>query len=200
MVKKEKKISINALEKIAKEEFPVSTTQQWFGVEVLITRTLPLTEMLQFAGEIVDACFLEDGTFMPEAMDFAIKSGVLTHYANFTLPQNIEKRYDLIYRTGAADMVCQHIDAAQLQEIINAANRKIKHLCDASAMYAQEKLKELTDAFCAIQAQLTSVLGGVSEEDMQAVISAVEQDGISESKIVSAYLDRMKADAESTAE
>ena len=38
MAKDEKRISINALEKIAKEQFPTEVKERWFDIEVTIKR------------------------------------------------------------------------------------------------------------------------------------------------------------------
>jgi len=43
MAKNEKRISINALDKIAKEQFEKVTAQEWNGVEIRINRSLDFT-------------------------------------------------------------------------------------------------------------------------------------------------------------
>lgn len=195
MAKKEKRISINALEKIAKEQFPESVTEQWFDIEVTIKRSLPLKEMLQFVQEVVDACFTTDGTFVPEIMDFATKSGILTHYANFTLPDNLEKQYWLIYSTGAVDMVCQHINMVQLQEMIGGINRKIDHMCDTDIVATKAKLNDLYEAFIKMGAEMSDLFSGVNAEELQKMVDALGSTELSEEKVVSAYIEHMKKGA-----
>lgn len=192
MAKKEKRISINALEKIAKEQFPESVTEQWFDIEVTIKRSLPLKEMLQFVQEVVDACFTTDGTFVPEIMDFATKSGILTHYANFTLPDNLEKQYWLIYSTGAVDMVCQHINMVQLQEMIGGINRKIDHMCDTDIVATKAKLNDLYEAFVKMGTEVSDLFSGVNAEELQKMVGALGGTELNEEKIVSAYIEHMK--------
>lgn len=195
MAKKEKRISINALEKIAKEQFPESVTEQWFDIEVTIKRSLPLKEMLQFVQEVVDACFTTDGTFVPEIMDFATKSGILTHYANFTLPDNLEKQYWLIYSTGAVDMVCQHINMVQLQEMIGGINRKIDHMCDTDIVATKAKLNDLYEAFIKMGTEMSDLFSGVNAEELQKMVDALGSTELSEEKVVSAYIEHMKKGA-----
>lgn len=195
MAKKEKRISINALEKIAKEQFPESVTEQWFDIEVTIKRSLPLKEMLQFVQEVVDACFTTDGTFVPEIMDFATKSGILTHYANFTLPDNLEKQYWLIYSTGAVDMVCQHINMVQLQEMIGGINRKIDHMCDTDIVATKAKLNDLYEAFVKMGTEVSDLFSGVNAEELQKMVGALGGTEMNEEKIVSAYIEHMKKGA-----
>lgn len=195
MAKKEKRISINALEKIAKEQFPESVTEQWFDIEVTIKRSLPLKEMLEFVQEVVDACFTTDGTFVPEIMDFATKSGILTHYANFTLPDNLEKQYWLIYSTGAVDMVCQHINMVQLQEMIGGINRKIDHMCDTDTVATKAKLNDLYEAFVKMGTEVSELFSGVNADELQKMVGNLGSAELSEEKIVSAYIEHMKKGA-----
>lgn len=195
MAKKEKRVSVNALEKIAKEQFPESVTEQWFDIEVTIKRSLPLKEMLEFVQEVVDACFTTDGTFVPEIMDFATKSGILTHYANFTLPDNLEKQYWLIYSTGAVDMVCQHINMVQLQEMIGGINRKIDHMCDTDIVATKAKLNDLYEAFVKMGTEVSDLFSGVNAEELQKMVGTLGGTELNEEKIVSAYIEHMKKGA-----
>lgn len=195
MAKKEKRVSVNALEKIAKEQFPESVTEQWFDIEVTIKRSLPLKEMLQFVQEVVDACFTTDGTFVPEIMDFATKSGILTHYANFTLPDNLEKQYWLIYSTGAVDMVCQHINMVQLQEMIGGINRKIDHMCDTDIVATKAKLNDLYEAFVKMGTEVSDLFSGVNAEELQKMVGTLGGTELNEEKIVSTYIEHMKKGA-----
>lgn len=194
MAKKEKRISINALKKIAKEQFHESVTEQWFDIDVTIKRTLPLKEMLEFVQEVVDVCFTTDGTFVPEIMDFATKSGILTHYANFTLPDNLEKQYWMIYSTDAVDMVCQHINVSQLHEMIDSINRKIDHMCDTDIVATRAKLNDLCEAFAKMGTEVSDLFSGVNADELQKMIGALGNTELSEEKIVSAYIEHMKKD------
>ena len=99
--------------------------------------------MMEFCKEIAENCFTNDGSFIPEIMDFAIKSGVLTRYANFRLPENLEEQYRLIYNTDAYETVVRRINTDQLNEIVRAANMKIKYLCDSDVLAFRAKMEEL---------------------------------------------------------
>lgn len=198
MAKGKKRISVNAFEKVAKEQFPETVTEEWFGIEVTIKHSLPLKEMIMFVQEVVDACFTTDGTYVPEIMDFAIKSGVLTHYANFNLPENLEKQYWLIYSTNAFGMVSQYINQSQLQEMIEAANKKIEYMCDTDITATKAKLNDLCEAFEKMGEQFSTLFNNVSQDDVQRLIEAVGEAGVDEDKIVSAYIKGMKSIAGNT--
>ena len=96
MAKSEKKISIASLDKVLKEQAVDIATEQWFGNEVKIKHTLSFSEMLAFVDDVVSSCFHTTGGYMPELQEFVVKSNILTRYANFNLPDNLEHRYALL--------------------------------------------------------------------------------------------------------
>lgn len=116
MAKTEKKVSIAQFDKIAREHFDNNVTIQWCGTEVKVKRSLPLMEVLAFVDDVVESCFHDQYGYMPEVRDFVIKSNILSRYANFSLPDNLEHRYQMVYFTDAVDTVCEAINTTQLQE------------------------------------------------------------------------------------
>lgn len=188
MAKTAKRVSITTLDKIAKENFNNTEVFEWYGVDVAVKRSLGLDDILAFANDVAASCFGEDGRFIPEVMDFAIKSNILTKYANLNMPENLEHRYDLIYQTNIVDTVCEHINMAQLREVIASINRKIDYLCSVNASTVQQKLNELVAAFEGMQEQTASLFKGVSSDDIGKLIGAISSGGISEEKLVEAYM------------
>lgn len=195
MAKKEARISINALERVAKENFTNTITKEWFGIEVAIRRVLPLEEVLMFTEDIVNTCFAADGTFIPQVMDFAIKDGILTRYANFTMPSDTKKQYELIYTTDVVEMVMEEIDQEQLESIIDAADRKIDYLCDTNIREVSAKLETILKTFEEMGVAVEQMFGGMTPEDMQKMIGAISEAGkLDEEKIVSAYMNQRGMD------
>lgn len=194
--RKTERIPASALEEIAQERFPNIVTEDWYGTELVIKRNLSLAEMLQFVNDIVETCFAEDGSFIPEAAGFAIRSGVLTRYANFELPDDLEKQYELVYGTGAAEVVAGHINSAQLKEIIEAADQKIEHLLSSDIIALRGRIDELTAAFERLGEQMSGMFEGLEPEDVQNMLSAIGSAGsLSEEKIVDIYMDRRMGEA-----
>ena len=194
--KKISRISINTLEKISKESQQI-ITEQWEGIDVTMRHSLPFIDMLNFSNEVVDSCFTPDGDFVPSVFDFAIKSGVLVYYANFTLPDNIENRYALIYSTNAFNFVMEYINTTQLNEIINASKKKISYLCNRDLLAVRSKLNELIAVFDGMQNQTTRMLENLSEEEMITLLNSISTSGsLSEEKIVDAYIDKARQSLE----
>lgn len=186
-----KKISITQFENAVKENFPVVTTKQWFGIDITIKHTLSLTDILEFANDVVLSCFNDNGGFMPEVMDFAIRSNILTRYANFSLPDNLKKRYELIYNSDVVDFVCKHINMQQLQELTDAINRKIDYMCDTNVITIQKEMTKLLDAFESMQENTEKMFSGISTEDFSKLINTLTEHGsLDEKKIVDALMER----------
>lgn len=106
MAKADKKVSIALFDKIAKEQFQNEANIEWHDAQLRVKYALPLKDMLAFVDDVVGSCFHDKLGYMPEVKDFAIKSNILSRYANFTLPDNLEHRYQLVYVTDAVDAVC----------------------------------------------------------------------------------------------
>lgn len=194
MAKSEKKVSIALFDKIAKVHFQNEDTIQWHEAEVRVKRTLSLTEMLGFVDEVVGSCFHDQMGYMPEVKDFAIKSNILTRYANFSMPDNLEHRYQMVYGTDAVDAVCSAIDTVQLQEIVNSINSKIRFLCDSKANLIQERINSVLETMEEMRDNTKDIFGGLSQDDLKALMGAITEHGLSEQKIVEAYMEQKRAE------
>lgn len=194
MAKSEKKVSIALFDRIAKEHFQNESVIRWHEAEVRVKRTLPLTEMLAFVEDVISSCFHDGLGFMPEVKDFAIKSNILTRYANFSVPDNLEHRYQMVYGTDAVDAVCVAIDTTQLQEIVNSINSKIRFLCGSKATLIQERINAVLETMEKMSSNTKDIFDGLTQDDMKALMGAISEGGLDENKIVEAYMERKKAE------
>lgn len=194
MTKNEKKVSIALFDKIAKKHFKSQSVIQWHETEITVKHTLSLTEMLGFVDEVVKSCFHDKLGYMPEVKDFAIKNNILTRYANFSLPDNLEHCYQLVYGTDAVEAVCDSIDTTQLQEIVSSINSRIRFLCDSKANLIQERINNVLDIMEEMRDSTKDIFSGLSQSDLTALMNAITDHGLDEKKIVEAYIERKKAE------
>lgn len=195
-VKKSKRISVNALEKIAKEVVANEVTEEWHGIEVTIRKTLPLSEVLEFVNEIESACLMDDSTVLIEVFDFMVKRGIVTRYATFNLPENLEKQYELIYSTGVADFVEEFISFDQIQEIRDATLSKINRRTETGLNRVISMAEGLLTHF-------SERFGEVDGSELKAILDAFgqhEDGGSLEERMVSLYADKMDTIAEQKVE
>lgn len=185
---KTKKVSITAFEKVMKETCTPIQTIEWNEIEISIKHTLSLKEVMTFVDNVTKSCFLVDSnTYLPEIKEFAIKCCVLEMYANFTLPSNVERKYDLVYNTDAFNRVMPHINTEQLSEITDAIDDKIDNLVHSNIEFVQRQTYELYSTLDALQKQISGTFEGISSEDISKLVEAVAEGGIDEEKLVQAY-------------
>lgn len=188
MAKGEKKVSISAVDNIIGERFLNVVTEQWYDVEVKMRRSLPFTEVLAFVDDVVQSCFQRNGAYVPEVLNFAIKSNIISKYTNVSMPDNLEHRYAILYNSDLVDFVCQHINMQQLQEMVNSINRKLAYMCDTNTVSVQNRLNDLISAFETMQEKTEAMFGDVTPDDMTRLVGAIGDGALTEEKIVEAYM------------
>ena len=193
MAKADKKVSIALFDKIAKEQFQNEATIEWHDAQLRVKYALSLTDMLAFVDDVVGSCFHDKLGYMPEVKDFAIKTNILSRYANFSLPDNLEHRYQLVYMTDAVDAVCAAIDGTQLQEIFNSINDKIRFLCDSKATMIQERINDVLNTMEKMRDNTNSIFDGITQNDLKNLMGAITSNGLDEQKLVQAYIEQSKS-------
>ena len=199
MAKAIKEVSVNALEKVATEKFSNQFEVQWEGVPITVTPTITLKDMMEFAENVVETCFDNDGDYHPELLDFAVQSEMISKYTNIRLPQNLEKRYHLLSVTGLADEVQEYINAIQFKELLRAIDRKLRYMTDCNIQQIRSEVKSLTDSFKGMEKRAEEMMEGFSAIDAGKLMDFLSGNRPSEEKIVEAYIEKMKHDAEEAA-
>jgi len=200
MNKTSKKVSISDFERVANKQRRSDTTIDWNGVEVTVKYNLSLAEMLKFVQNIVDTCMV-DGMFLPEGFDFAVRTNILAIYANFKIPENVEKVYDLVTTTDAAEAVSAVVNKDQLKSMVDAARKKIEYMCSATAEI-RKQLKKLDGLASAVKDSLKKVglkiLDETDPDELQELMGLLKDTPINE--YIETYLAAKKnAGSESSA-
>lgn len=190
-----KKVSISFMDKVLKA-YDNTVTKQWFDMDVQIRRVIPLADAIEMVDEVTSCCFLDDGSYHPEMKDFVLRCNVLTRYANFALPENLDHKYELAYGTGAFDFVTECISQDQYSSIVDAIDEKLAYLCDTNVAGIEQKMYDAVEAFDQLQDKLAELFNGVTAEDMAKVASAVVDGKFSEERLVQAYAQQMKRESD----
>lgn len=145
MAKETKRISINKLEALLEKETE-REVEIAPDLNIRIKKRLSLAEMLSFVNEVVESCVdIPSGEYLPELREFVIRANVLTRYANFTLPTNVERKYELVFGTSAYETVICYIDTNQLNEIRDVIDRRISYVISAMTSAVSFKTTEMLD-------------------------------------------------------
>lgn len=195
---KRKRISVSAFEKIMKGIYNPTEVIEWQGVEITIKQTLSLVEMMNFVDSVTKSCFTsDDNKYVPEIKDFAIRCCVLEMYANFAMPTNIERKYELVYCTDAFDVVVRHINACQFNEILNAIDDKVDNIAQANIEAVHRQMNELYMALNGMQEQISNIFSGIGSGEMAKIVDAIAGGRFDEDKLVQAYINQTRPETDS---
>lgn len=179
---------VEAVNKITEQ----TTEFEWNGMSIVVNRTLPMETMLEFVDYVVKTCFSDDGEYLPEVKDFAIKSCLLEMYANFDLPTDLATRYAVIYNSDIVDAVLNRIEGRQFGEIINAIEQKIANLAQANVQMVYAQMNRINDEFENLQNNIAALFTGVDQDDIKKLVNAISNGNIDEGKIVQAFASQIK--------
>lgn len=201
MEKDIKRVSITKFETaLDKENIINETLVGTDDVVIEIKKTIPLNEMIVFVQEVVEACIdTETGEYTPEAYDFAFRVAVLTHYANFAMPSNLDKQYMLVYGTRAFDQITGNINVCQLSDITRAIDRKIQFMLDVISSSAVNKINEVINKFNDIATSSEQVFGGINPSELSKVVEGITKlNKMDEADVAKVILDAKSKDTEAT--
>ncbi len=189
MSDKVKMISVGKLDEIMEERFPVSETFDYYGEELIIRKVIPFSVFAEIVQRISDLCFnSETGEYMPESLDFAERLCVTEAYTNVRLPRDMEKQYQILYRTDLWNYIVSIIDSDQYSAMMNAIYERIKIKNDTNRKEFEDMLMKSTSLITDFAKDFTDLVGGINVEDLQNLVKAIGDGGIDEGKLAEAVI------------
>lgn len=189
MANKVKKISINALEKCI-ERKPETVNIEWNGLDITIKTRLSFEEMMAFVDGVAESCFAADTkAFIPVAKDFVIGCLVIEMYSNLTLPQNVNKKYEIVSGCDVVDVILENVDKAQFDNIIKSINEKIRYLIEENLAQATIKTNDLLYSVSDIESKVGDLVSKITPDDMRTLITSISNGKLDEGKLMEAYLE-----------
>ena len=182
MAKKRNNVSINTLEKycdglgqdVIEMTFPEGDES---SITFEVKKILSLEETMRYIEDVVSASIMEDDLMIvPVAREYINRKNVLTYYANFTMPSNSSKAYELVM--GASELIdeiIKSIDEPQYKMIQRCIDERIefeKHKMLSTQVQQIQKLageiEHMTDNFSAL-------FNGVNGEQMSDFIKNMSE-------------------------
>lgn len=189
MANKVKKISINALEKCI-ERKPETVNIEWNGLDITIKTKLSFEEMMAFVDGVAESCFAADTkAFIPVAKDFVIGCLVIEMYSNLTLPQNVNKKYEIVSGCDVVDVILKNVDKAQFDNIVKSINEKIRYLIEENLAQATIKTNDLLYSVSDIESKVGDLVSKITPDDMRTLITSISNGKLDEGKLMEAYLE-----------
>ena len=197
---KAKKISISQMDKVMSALGNNECSFEWHGLEVVVKSLLSFTEVLEIAEMVKSSCFADDtGDYLPEAKDFVTRAVLLEHYTNIRLPENLDHKYDLVYRTDIYEQVISRVNADQYEQLLIAIDDKLSVAADANI---DQMRKQLEAAIRNMEGMIDATMklySGVSQDDLAKLTNALSEDGVlDQSKMMETYIEKRYGDVADT--
>ncbi len=158
-------------------------------ITINIDRTLDLHDMIAFEKYVVSSCFDDDtNEYMPEIKDFATRCAIYEFYTDVDLPGDTEEAYKFVYSTGdILDSIMNSINRSQFNSIMESIDEKIRSIVEANISVAHEQIDEAFNLIKSMQKQFEDILGNYDKGALDALVSAVVDGKIDETKLASEY-------------
>lgn len=101
---------------------PCYKTIKWDGYDIVVKQLLSADEFIEVVRAVFRDCRIPDTDNMVqlELIDFAIKTNIVSAYANVELPENSSDLYNLVYGTDLYETVCDNVSKTQVKSIIDS--------------------------------------------------------------------------------
>lgn len=180
MAKKNNNISINMLEKYCKQKtsdkatlkFPMSD-----GEELVceVKTRLSLEETLRFVEDVVkETVASADMMIVPVAKDYILGKNILTYYANFTMPSNASKAYEMVMAaTDIINAIVQNVDNHQFSVIQQCIFERVEFEKQKMLSGNEYQINMLIGKINDMTEKMEAAFGGVSGEQVAGFISSM---------------------------
>lgn len=176
MSKKNNKIAVRKFAEIVNVDNIVTIPLEGVeGVDIEIKRTISFQEMLDFVESVAALCVnIETSQYYPHLRDFGIKMELLTRYANFTLPQSIDKKYEYIYNSNAVALVLANINETQFTEIVSSIDSKIRFALEEMNSAATKSVTSLISKLDVAVDESAAMFEGIDHDEVMKMIDNID--------------------------
>lgn len=177
MAKKKANVSINTLEKCC-DGFEREVIEMTFpevgenGIIFELKKRLSLEETMRYIEDVVSASIMEsDLMIVPVAREYINRKNILTYYANFAMPTNTGKAYELVM--GVSDLideVIKNIDTRQYDMIQRCIDERIEFEKQKMLSTQVQQLQKLAGEIEHMTENFSALFSGVNGEEMSDFI------------------------------
>ena len=181
-------ISIGKMDEIIKDYFPEYEAVDWRGEELTVRKFLPYSLVAEIVSKVTDACFDEHGEYHPEVKEFAIRLCYLEAATNVRIPENVEKQYLFLFGSDLWEAVLSGVNLDQYNYVLDAIDEKIEVRNDANRAAFEREVNTVIESLNQIGEQAKTLFENIAPEDLQAMISAIGENGVDEEKLAQAVV------------
>lgn len=158
--------------------------------DVTYKTILNFDEAIQFSTNVASSCIGDDGEYIPEAYDYAIRSCVIGYYTNVELPENNDDRYALLYNTPLYKLTMSKINRQQFNAIKKSIDDRIDYTVKSNIKKFEEQLAQVVQILESVSKQSSAMFDGVDSETLNQFVKKVsDMKNLDEEKLVKAVTD-----------
>lgn len=151
---------------------------------ITVKRLIPIEEMVSFVENAVSMCFTDDGVYMPELRDLAIRGNIIARYTNIKMPDDTSLIYNLVYDNELFNCVMEHINDAQIKSIVYGIDKRIELINSSNIASVNRDINNVYQKMNDFTDKISLLFDGVTKEDLLAISNAVVNGTIDEKKLV----------------
>ena len=183
MAKKQDRISINKLEKYCNKhsEFMAVTEKSLQINDEVVTykirHQLTLEECIRFVNDVINECIsTSDTMFIPMAKRFIINQNVMTYYGNFTMPDDVNKAFELVMASGdIIDSILNTVNISQFNMICEAIEASVEFETKKMLSAQEQRVNEVISEVKQFTDRMTALFDGVNGDQMSGFIQSISQ-------------------------
>ena len=173
MARKKNSVSVSAFDDAAKQQRVNVNVIEWNGLSIEVKYTLSLAEAVSFVDAVTNGCFnSETGEYSSIAKPFAMRMAVISFYTNITMPNDYEKRYEMVDEDGLYESVVEAVNHEQFSDLVDVINDRINYLVRAQIATFSKDVNTLLEQFGKLSDSIGSVASSMTEDDMKTMINA----------------------------
>ena len=195
-----KSVSINKLEKYCnslENEVMLSFQLENEVIEYRVKKRLSLEESLMFVEDVVSQSISKnDMLIIPVAKEFMLGKCILTYYANFTIPENMNRAYDLVM--GSTDIINQIlnvIDLHQFKMLQAAIAERLDFEKQKMLVEQKTNVEKLIKEVENISTNMSTIFDGITPNQMSEFITGMsnlsQKTDISPKELAEAFVDKV---------
>ena len=146
------------------------------GVVISVKNKITIGEMTAFAENVSNACFSEDGTYMPELFSVAYLGNILAFYTNVNVPEDIDDMYKITSNSDFMNKIIESIDVYQITMIENGIRDRISYLCDSKAYMIEKEFNKSMMNILSIIDEITKIFKDTSPDTFGEVFKSIIND------------------------
>lgn len=175
----------------AENIYPMYKEEKFYQDGNIVYKTiLNFDEAIQFSTSVTSSCIGDEGEYIPEAYDYAVRSCVIGFYTNVDLPENNDERYALLYNTPLYKLVMSKINRQQFNAIKKSIDDRIDYMIKSNIKKFEEQLAQVVQMLESVSKQSSAMFDGVDAETLNQFVKKVsDMKNLDEEKLVKAVTD-----------